>query len=75
MKHFSGFSLTGFLYFFQEMVSSPHHLFAKGKKKSSSSKGNLHLATSVLDPETLVEYDIEDEEGVLDSSGNGKDSK
>ena len=57
------------------MVSSPHHLFAKGKKKSSSSKGNLHLATSVLDPETLVEYDIEDEEGVLDSSGNGKDSK
>jgi hypothetical protein len=56
------------------MVSSPHHLFAKGKTKSSSSKGNLHLATSVLDPETLVEYDIEDEEGGLDSSGNGKDS-
>ena len=55
------------------MVSSPHHLFAKGKKKSSSSKGNLHLTTSDLDPETLVEYDIEDEDGVLDSSG--KDSK
>ena len=57
------------------MDSSAHHMFAKGKKKSSSSKGNLHLATSVLDPETLVEYDIEDEEGGLDSSGNGKDSK
>ena len=67
--------MTYRLVFFQEMVTSPHHLFAKGKKKSSSSKGNLHLATSVLDPETLVEYDIEDEEGGLDSSGNGKDSK
>jgi hypothetical protein len=55
------------------MISSPHHFFTKGKKKSSSSsKGNLHLATSDLDQETLVEYDIEDEVGGLDSSGNGK---